>query len=92
MEPEAGRPQNPAACLNLEDGEQAVILHGRVTRVITDHALAVRFAETSKEKYGFDQSPDLYEGEEMLLFEPSVAFAWKLLYEDATRWRCQPET
>ena len=91
MEPEASRPQNPAACLNLEDGEQAVILHGRVTRVITNHALAVRFAQTSKEKYGFDQSPELYEGEEMLVFEPSVAFAWKLLYEDATRWRFQPE-
>ena len=86
-----GSPQKSAACLNLENGEQAVILHGRVTRVITDHALAVRFAETSKEKYGFDQSPDLYEGEEMLLFESSVAFAWKLLYEDATRWRFQPE-
>ena len=43
------------------------------------------------EKYGFDQSPDPYEGEEMLIFKPTVAFAWKLLYEDATRWRIQQE-
>ncbi len=91
MEPEAGSPQKSAACLNLEDGEQAVMLHGRVTRVVTDQALAVRFAATSKAKYGFDQSPELCEGEEMLVFEPSVAFAWKPFYEDATRWRFQPE-
>ena len=91
MEPEADSPQKSAACLNLEDGEQAVILHGRVTRVITDYALPVRFPQTSKAKYGFDQSPELCEGEEMLVFKPLVAFAWRLLYEAATRWRFQPE-
>ena len=83
--------ENPEACLNLEDGEQAVILHGRVSRVITERALAVRLAQLAGEKYGFDQSPDLYEGVEMLVFEPTVSFAWKLLYEDATRWRFQSE-
>ena len=43
------------------------------------------------EKFGFNQSPEFYEGEEMLIFKPTVAFAWKLLYEDATRWRIQQE-
>ena len=28
---------------------------------------------------GFDQSPEIYEGEEMLVFKPTVSFAWKLL-------------
>ena len=59
--------------------------------MLTDRALAVWLAQLAGEKYGFDQYPDAYEGEEMLVFEPSVAFAWKLLYEDATRWRFQPE-
>ena len=43
------------------------------------------------EKFGFNQSPEVYEGEAMLIFKPTVAFAWKLLYEDATRWRIQQE-
>ena len=47
--------------------------------------MAVLLAQLAVEKYGFDQSPQVYEGEEMLVFEPTVAFAWKLLYEDATR-------
>ena len=43
------------------------------------------------EKFGFNQSPEVYEDEEMLIFKHTVAFAWKLLYEDATRWRFQSE-
>ena len=47
--------------------------------------LAVRFAQMAGEKYGFDQSLEIYEGKEMVVFKPTVAFAWKLLFEDATR-------
>ena len=53
--------------------------------------MAIMLAQMVGENNGFDQSPQVYEGEEMLIFEPTVAFAWKLLYEDATRWRIQQE-
>jgi hypothetical protein len=33
------------------------------------------------------QKAEDYSGEEVLAFLPRSAFAWKLLYEDATRWR-----
>jgi len=80
--------RNPAACLNLEDAAQAVILHGNVREVRADRALAARLAETSNAKYpDFELSPEDYDGEGVLVFEPEVAFAWKLLYEDATRFR-----
>ena len=85
--------RNPRACVNLEDGEHAVILHGTVTVIRSDRALAERLAEMSNEKYelGQGQSPEDYEGQEVLVFEPSVAFAWKVFFEDATRWRFRPE-
>ena len=83
--------QNPAACLNLEDGEQAVILHGSVSELRLDRALAVRLAEMSNAKYGFGQTAEDYEGQEALVFEPEVVHAWQVLYEDATRWRFRAE-
>ena len=86
--------RNPNACVNLEDGEQAVILHGTVKVVRADPALAERLAEMSNEKYELSQgqTPEDYEGQEVLVFEPSVAFAWKVFFEDATRWRFRPES
>ena len=80
--------------MNLEDGEQAVILHGTVTVVHSDRALAERLFEMSSAKYdeSHGQSADDYEGEDVLVFEPSVAYAWKVFFEDATRWRFRTET
>ena len=81
--------RNPRACVNLEDGERAVILHGTVSVMLSDRALAERLFEMSRAKYdeSQSQSPDDYEGKDVLVFEPSVAFAWKVFFEDATRWR-----
>ena len=80
--------ENPRACVNLEDGEQAVILHGTVAVVRSDRPLAVRLFEMSSVKYAesHGQSADDYEGQEVLVFEPDVAFAWRVFFEDATRW------
>jgi len=79
--------ENPEACLHLsEGGDRAVILHGAVTRVRPDPALAVRLAEVSNAKYRFGQSAKDYEGTDVWAFRPKVAFAWKTLNEDRTRF------
>lgn len=81
--------QNPAACVNLEDALQAVMLHGDVEIVRPDRALAERLAETSNEKYPeFGQKAEDYEGAEICRFKPRLVIAWKTLYEDATRFVC----
>ena len=81
--------RDPRACVNLEDGEQAVILHGSVTVKRADRVLAERLFEMSRAKYAESagQSADDYDGQDVLVFEPSVAYAWRVFFEDATRWR-----
>ncbi len=59
-------------------------------RVRPDRELATRLAEASNAKYGYGQKPADYEGLGTLVFRPRVAFAWKALYQDATRWRFEP--
>jgi hypothetical protein len=78
---------DPRACVTLENAEQAVILHGRVRTMRPDADLAVRLADASNAKYNMGQTAKDYIGEEVLAFSPRSAFAWKLLYKDATRWR-----
>ena len=75
--------------MNLEDGEKAVILHGTVTVMRTDRVLAERLFDMSRAKYdeSHGQSAEDYEGQDVLVFEADVAFAWKVFFEDATRWR-----
>ncbi len=78
---------NPRACINLsEEGDQAVILHGTVHSLRPDRDMVVRLADASNSKYGFGQKPDDYEGEEIFVFRPVVAFAWTLM-NDKTRWQ-----
>ncbi len=86
--------RNPNVCLNLEDGEQAVILHGTVKIARTDRELAERLAKIANEKYEFGQgqTADDYDNQEILVFQPSVAFAWKVFFKDATRWRFPPKS
>lgn len=86
--------RNPKACVNLEDGEQAVILHVSVTVMRSDRTLAERLFAMSGAKYDESrgQSADNYEGQDVLVFTPSVAFAWKVFFKDATRWHLQPES
>ncbi len=79
---------NPAACVNLEEGGEAVILHGEVEPIRPDASLAVRLADISNAKYQYGQKPEDYEGEEVLTFKPRVVLAWTTLYKDATRFRC----
>ncbi|HVS13776.1 MAG TPA: pyridoxamine 5'-phosphate oxidase family protein [Thermoanaerobaculia bacterium] len=78
---------DPRACVNLEPGEQAVILHGVVALETPDATLAARLAEASNAKYDYGQTAATYEGKEVLAFRPETAFAWTLLYRDATRFR-----
>ena len=79
--------------MNLEDGEQAVILHGSVTVMRSDRALAEQLFAMSRAKYeeSRSQSVDDYEGQDVLVFEPSVAFGWRVFFEDATRWHFTAE-
>jgi hypothetical protein len=78
---------DPRACVTLENAEQAVILHGTVGTVRAGRDLAVRLAEASNAKYDMAQTAEEYERDEILVFTPHTAYAWTLLYEDATRWR-----
>jgi hypothetical protein len=78
---------DPRACVTLENAERAVILHGEVAVVWPDGDLAVRLADASNAKYHMDQTPGDYEQAEVLMFTPHTAFAWNVLYKDATRWR-----
>lgn len=79
--------EDPRACLTLENAEQAVILHGEVTVIRPEEGLARRLVAASNAKYDMGQTIEDYVGAELLVFAPRTAFAWKLLYEDATRWR-----
>ncbi|MEX0785946.1 MAG: pyridoxamine 5'-phosphate oxidase family protein [Dehalococcoidia bacterium] len=78
---------NPAASLHLEDAEQAVILDGEVGNSRPDHEQAVRLAEASNAKYDFGQKVEDYEAIDVATFSPRVAFAWRVLFKDATRFR-----
>ena len=77
---------NPAVCVNLEDGEQAVILHGEVETHTPGAEESDRLAAASNDKYGYGQSRRDYEGKELLLLRPRVVLAWTLLHRDATRF------
>jgi general stress protein 26 len=78
----------PRAEIHLsEEGDQAVILHGRVEVVRPDRDLAVRLTEASNAKYRFGQKPEDYERIDVFAFRPAVAYAWKALDSDRTRWR-----
>jgi hypothetical protein len=79
--------KHPSASINLEDGEQAVILQGEVHEVRPGRDLAIRLDGASNDRYGFGQKPADYEGAAMMEFIPEVVLAWQVLYRDATRWR-----
>jgi hypothetical protein len=79
--------KDPRACVTLENAEQAVILHGTVATMRAEPDLAARLADASNAKYDMGQTANEYERDEILVFTPHTAFAWNVLYEDATRWR-----
>ncbi len=75
---------NPNVCVNLEDGEKAVILHGIVEFLRPDEALISAIVAAANAKYGHGMTASDYK--EVLCFTPKMAWAWQLLYEDATKW------
>ncbi len=79
----------PQVCVNLENAEEATILHGTVKELRCDQELAERLAAASNEKYNFGQTAKDYLENAIFAFSPEVAFAWKVLYKDATRWRLE---
>lgn len=80
---------NPFVALHLEDGEQVVIVEGKVEKCVPDSGLAVRLARASAEKYAVtSDSPDSSEvAEDTLCLRPQIVLAWTHFPEDATRWR-----
>ena len=80
---------NPAASVHLEDAERAIILEGSAHLVRPDAALADQLVVASNAKYDMGQKREHYEGQEIVEFTPRKAFGWKVLYEDATRWRLE---
>ena len=78
---------NASASIHLEDAESAVILDGSVRILRPDRALAERLVSASNAKYALGQKLDDYEGAEVAEFSPHRAFAWTVLYRDATRWQ-----
>jgi hypothetical protein len=79
--------RDPRASINLEDGQQAVILQGHVSEVCPNRDLAVRLAGASNGKYGYGQKPGDYEGAVVLEFAPEIVLAWRAQFKGATRWR-----
>ena len=49
--------------------------------------VAERLVEASNDKYGQNQKVEDYERAEVGEFSPRLAFAWKVFFQDATRWR-----
>jgi uncharacterized pyridoxamine 5'-phosphate oxidase family protein len=83
--------KKPSASVNLsEEGDKALILEGRAHFVLPDRELATQLADASNVKYKMGQESAVYEGEEMLEFHPETVFAWKVFYEDATKWVISP--
>ena len=80
---------NPLACVHLsEEGDRAVILHGRADTLRPDRALANRLVEASNAKYDYGQTVEQYEKSAVIVFRPRVVYAWDILFKDATRWDC----
>ena len=74
---------NPKVVVNLESGDDVVILEGVVEEFTgADPALFTRIADASAAKYGF--RPDEPGG---YVLRPRVAYAWSKFPADTTRWR-----
>lgn len=84
---------NPAACIHLESGSDVVILHGEARELhAPDRTLTTRLAAASKEKYGYDFTPEQYETMPgVLVFHPRLVLAWKEFPKDVTRFQFQPD-
>jgi general stress protein 26 len=80
---------NSAASVHLEDAAAAIILEGNAGIVRPDAALADRLVAASNAKYDMGQKREQYVGLPIVEFVPKTVFGWKVLYEDATRWRLE---
>jgi hypothetical protein len=77
---------NPAVSVHLDGSTDVVILHGEAPLSTPDHALAVRLAKASAQKYGYAPKPEDYEASGVYVLRPRVVFAWKEFPKDVTRW------
>jgi pyridoxamine 5'-phosphate oxidase-like protein len=77
---------NPAASVHLDGSTDVIILHGDTYLDKPDHALAIRLAQASTEKYGYAPKPEEYEVSGVQVFRLRVVFAWKEFPKDVTRW------
>ena len=81
---------NPATVVNLESGDEAVILEG-ATEEVKDKKLLQRFDDVFYDKY--KMRPSSIPGDVgVFTFHPRVAFAWweKDFNRCATRWQLEP--
>jgi hypothetical protein len=85
--------ENPDVSVNLESGDECVIIEGTATPLL-DEALARRVAAVYNEKYHWDMAPTAGEFFEL---RPRAIFGWlcdgsgrdggALFSQSATRWR-----
>ena len=83
---------NPAVVVNLESGEDVVIIEGDAHEVRSpERALTNRLSADYKAEYGsdgYEPEPDQWDAGGLYRMRPRVVFAWtKFLLKDATRWR-----
>jgi nitroimidazol reductase NimA-like FMN-containing flavoprotein (pyridoxamine 5'-phosphate oxidase superfamily) len=79
---------NPRVSIHLENGNQAVILEGRI-EILTNVApeLTKQLDDATAEKYDWRPSDDgEAPGEGTLMFHPRTVFAWTSFPSDATKW------
>jgi nitroimidazol reductase NimA-like FMN-containing flavoprotein (pyridoxamine 5'-phosphate oxidase superfamily) len=84
---------NPQVSVHLENGDQVVIVEGRVEQLTgVDPDLATRLDDAFAEKYDWRPSAEgVAAGEGSLMLQPETAFAWTSFPGDATRWTFQGE-
>jgi hypothetical protein len=79
---------NPLASIHLENGDQAVILEGRIrTLSNVDSAFSKQLDDATAEKYDWRPSDEGEPpGEGTLMFRPHTVYAWISFPSDATKW------
>ena len=82
--------ENPCVTLNLENGEQAIILEG-VSQPAgkPDPEFAKRLAEAIGKKYaerGYSPAPDQWDEGGLFVFTPHQCIAWTVFTENPTKF------
>lgn len=82
--------ENPQVAVNLESGEQAVILEGTAQAIQKPAPeLAAKIAEAYKKKYaamGYAPEPDQWDNGGLFEIIPATVIAWTQFTEDPTKF------